>query len=504
VQSQPNILLIMADQMVPFLTGAYDHPVVKTPNLDRLAAEGIRFDAAYSPCPVCAPARACLMTGRHMSRIGAYDNGAGFGFDQPTFAHYLTLAGYDTVLAGKMHFIGPDQLHGFARRFNTNIYPAGFDWTPQRGLEHVSERTHALKYLGEAVHVDRWSDYLSYDKETHLRAREYLHAKGVERFKAMEGQVEASKPFFLCASYHHPHEPFWPPQAYWDLYEGSPIEVPEFPENLEDTYTILDRWLNTNHGVAKAPGLRKPESMRRLRRAYYALVSYIDDKVGELLSTLHQSGLDQDTIVVFTSDHGDMLVERGMVQKRCFYEWSSRVPLIVRFPDGRLAGTTRPEPVSLIDLAPTFLDFARTPASERLEMDGRSLVGLLEGSDAEDWEAISEYHSQGAHTPCFMIRQGDYKYVHIHGYPDRQLFDLSADPGEWNNLAGKPETHDIQARLEARLLELFEPDAIDAAIQESIARRQLIKRAMQASNQRWDAEPRFDPHKGMLEAYLDT
>jgi choline-sulfatase len=502
MESKPNILLIMADQMIPFITGAYGHEVVQTPNIDRLAAEGVIFNAAYSPCPVCAPARASLMTGRYMSRIGAFDNGAHFSCDEPTFAHYLALAGYDTALAGKMHFVGPDQLHGFARRFNTNIYPAGFDWTPKRGLEYLSERTHAMQYVGEAVHVGRWSDYLSYDEETHLRAKEYLHAKGSEKRKVQEGQVENPKPFFLCVSYHHPHEPFWPPQEYWDRYEGAPIEIPEFPENLEQTYTILDRWLNTNHGVAKATNLRDPESLRRLRRAYYALVSYIDDKVGELLSTLEESGLGQDTIVVLTSDHGDMLVERGMVQKRCFYEWSSRVPLIVRFPDSRLAGAAHPEPVSLIDLAPTFLDMAHAPQEERLPLDGRSLLGLLDGSDAQDWEAISEYHSQGAHTPCFMIRQGNYKYIYIHGYPDRQLFDLEADPGEWNNLAGDPERHEVQERMEARILELFNPDAIDAAIMESIAKRRLVKSAMQASGRSWVAEPRFDPHKSMLEAYL--
>ncbi|UCC62597.1 MAG: sulfatase-like hydrolase/transferase, partial [Anaerolineae bacterium] len=279
---KPDILFIMADQLIPFLTGAYGHPVVKTPNLDRLVKEGVRFDAAYSPCPACAPARASLMTGQYVSRIGVYDNAAPLSCQEPTFAHYLTLAGYDTALAGKMHFVGPDQLHGFGRRFNTNVYPADFAWVPSRGVKAQVSRRHALNYVGQAVKVGRWSQFLSYDEETHFRALEYLHAKGIER-QATQERGEPSQPFFLCVSYHHPHEPFWPPQALWDLYEGQEIEVPEFPDNLEETYSTLDRWLNFFPGVAKAKDLRKPESLRRVRRAYYALVTYIDIKVGQLL-----------------------------------------------------------------------------------------------------------------------------------------------------------------------------------------------------------------------------
>jgi choline-sulfatase len=500
-QQKPNILFIMADQMIPFLTGAYGHPVVKTPNLNHLVEEGVRFDAAYSPCPVCVPARASLMTGQYVSRIGAYDNAAPFSCEEPTFAHYLTLAGYDTVLAGKMHLIGPDQLHGFSRRFNTNVYPADFAWVPARGVEHQVSRRHALLYVGEAVQVGQWSQFLSYDEETHFRALEYLHAKGIEKQYAQEQGEPSPQPFFLCVSYHHPHEPFWPPKDLWDLYEDEEIEIPEFPDNLEETYSTLDKWLNVYHGVTKAKNLRDPESIRRVRRAYYALVTYIDIKVGELLASLEENGFHENTIVVFCSDHGDMLCERGMVQKRTFYEWSSRVPLIIRFPDRWQGGTVHTEPVNLIDLLPTFLDMAGVGVEERLPMDGRSLMGLLDGSDTEGWEAISEYHSQGAHAPCFMIRRGKYKYVYIHGY-ESQLFDLEADPGEWNNLVGQPAYKEIEEQLKARIFELFDPDAIDDAVMESVRKRTLIKRAMESTHTRWDVEPRFDPTKGITDQYL--
>jgi|Deesub1362A_J573_1020465.scaffolds.fasta_scaffold07033_2 choline-sulfatase len=499
-QRKPNILFIMADQLIPFLTGAYGHPVVKTPNLDRLAEEGVRFDAAYSPCPVCAPARAALMTGKYVSNIGAYDNAASFSCEEPTFAHYLTLAGYDVVLAGKMHFIGPDQLHGFRSRFNTNEYPADFAWTPARGADQQVSHNHALQYVGENIKVGRWNQFLSYDEEAHFRALEYLHAKGVEWQIAQE-RGELPQPFFLCVSYHHPHEPFWPPKDLWDLYEGEEIEIPEFPDNLEETYSTLDKWLNFYHGVAKAKNLRDPGSLYRVRRAYYALVTYIDIKVGELLASLEENGFRENTIVVFCSDHGDMLCEKGMVQKRTFYEWSSRIPLIIRFPDGWQKGTVRTEPVNLIDLAPTFLDMAGVGEEERLPMDGRSLMGLLDGSDTEERVVFSEYHSQGAHAPCFMIREGKYKYVYIHGY-DSQLFDLETDPGEWHNLVGDPRYKDVEERLKACILEQFDPDAIDRAVTESVRKRALIRRAMEITQTRWDFEPRFDPTKGILDQYL--
>ena len=497
---KPNVLFIMADQMIPFLTGAYGHPVVKTPNLDRLVEEGIRFDAAYSPCPICVPARASLLTGRHVSRIGTYDNAASFSCEEPTFAHHMTRAGYDAVVAGKMHLIGSDQLHGFRKRFNTNVYPTGFDWVPGRGLDDKVSKRHAEQYVGRNVHVGRWSQFLSYDEETHLRALEYLHAKGVERGRAAAAGGKAS-PFFLFVSYHHPHEPFWPPPELWNLYEDEEVSVPELPENLEDYHSTLDEWLNYYHGVHKVEDLTDPESMRRVRRAYYALVTYVDRRVGELLDSLEENGFRENTVVIFTSDHGDMLLERGMVQKRTFYEWSTRVPLIFRFPDGRWGGMVRPEPVSLIDLFPTFLDLAGVAEAERLPVDGRSLMGLIDGSDSEDWEAVSEFHSQGAHTSCFMIRQGRHKYVYIHGY-ESQLFDLQADPGEWNNLAGDPDYAEVEDRLRGRIFELFDPAAVDEEVMTSVRKRKVIKKAMAMTGTRWDFEPRFDPAKGVLDQYL--
>jgi choline-sulfatase len=456
-----NVLVVMADQLVPFLTGPYGDPVAQTPNLDALARDGVRYDAAYTPYPLCSPARAAFMTGRYASRYGCYDNAAILPADVPTVAHYLTLAGYDTVLSGKMHFVGPDQLHGFAKRLTTDVYPAAMDWVPTQDPEGRFVRGgHARSYVPPRVGPVRWSKFLAYDEETQFRALEYLHG-------------EPQEPFFLVVSFHHPHDPFRPTQPDWDLYEGVEIPIPHTPAEIE--YSAMDVWANEAHET-DAVDLRDPENLRALRRAYYALVTYVDRKLGELLAAVPD-----DTIVVFTSDHGDMLAERAMVQKRCFYEWSARIPLIVRYPDRRAAGTSVDAPVSLLDIAPTVLDWCGI--EERLPMDGRS---LLDAGDA----VFSEYPVEKVRAPCFLVRRGTYKYVYVHGHGE-QLFDLATDPGEWNDLAQTTDTKEYRDVI----LEQFDPDAIARDGVESVARRDLIARAMAKTSTRWDWQPFFDATK---------
>jgi choline-sulfatase len=454
-----NVLVVMVDQLVPFMTRPYGDPVAQTPNMQLLADEGVRFDAAYTPYPLCSPARAAFMTGDYASRHGCYDNASILPADVPTVAHYLTLAGYETVLSGKMHFVGPDQLHGFARRLTTDVYPAAMNWVPTQDPDGRFVRGgHARSYVPPRVGVVPWSKFLAYDEETHFRALEYLR----------NGPAD---PFFLVVSYHHPHDPFQVTQELWDLYEGVDIPIPDTPEDVE--YSVMDVWANEAHET-DAVDLRDPDGLRALRRAYYALVSYVDRKLGELLEVVPD-----DTLVIFTSDHGDMLAERAMVQKRCFYEWSARVPLLVRHPDRR-AGVVD-TPVSLLDVAPTIL--AAAGADERLPMDGGNLFepgGVV----------FSEYHVEKVRAPCFMVRQGRWKYIYIHGHGE-QLFDLESDPGEWVNLAGERDTTELREAILAR----FDPDAIARHGVESVARRDVIARAMAMTSTRWDYSPPFDATK---------
>lgn len=498
--NQPNILFIVSDQMTAALTGVYGHPVVQTPHLERLAADGVRFDSAYTPFPLCSPGRACLMTGRHASAIGAWDNGALLPADQPTFAHYLSAAGYDSALSGKMHFIGPDQLHGFRQRFNTDIYSSDFTWVRDEWLriketggrnpeEVMSQRAayNARGYTGDGVRINAWHGPLAYDEETHSHAIQYLRAQSAG---------DDNQPFMLCASYHHPHEPFWPPQEYWDLYEDAEIELPEFPANLDETYSIMDRNLNAYHGTRRY-NLRDEEGLYRLRRAYYGLVTYMDRKVGELLDTLDETGLAENTVVIFTSDHGDMLCEKEMVQKRCFYEWSCRVPLIVRFPDRWRAGSTHEAPVSLLDLLPTFAELAGYDAL--LPHDGTSLIPQLEQPNLERTVYAQAHEAVG--MPCIMARRGTYKYNYFHGY-EPQLFDLAQDPGEWHNLAADPAHAGVADELRTGILEQFDPERMAADNLASLRRRELIGIRLREHGQTWAHFPHFDARRNAMTQYL--
>jgi choline-sulfatase len=196
-----------------------------------------------------------------------------------------------------------------------------------------------------------------------------------------------------------------------------------------------------------------------------------------------------------------MLCEKSMVQKRIFYDYSARVPLLMRFPHDQYAGTIVKEPVNLIDLLPTFLDVVGVPAEARLPMDGQSVMGLVDGTDTAPRTTFSEMHVEDNPVPCFMVRRGKYKLIYLHGV-GAQLFDLEADPDEWENLSGKPELASVEADLRNAILERFDVEAIERDIVRSIRARQLILPAMRRNNTLWDYEPRYDPNRDATRQYL--
>lgn len=485
---KPDILIVMADQLTAALTGAYGHPVVQTPGMDRLGREGVRFDAAYSNCPLCTPARAALVSGRYVSRTRSYDNAGILPCDVPTFAHHLRLAGYEVVATGKMHFVGADQLHGFERRLTTDIYPSDFSWTSS--WDDVVETEESVR-RGKGRQIPTagpcdWSSQLDYDEETHFRALEFLRQRRPEL-----PENKGRRPFCLLASYSHPHPPYLAPRRFWDLYEGAEIELPEIPAGLSACESEMDRWLGNFEGVPDDM-LADADTMRRFRRAYYGLVSYADSKLAELLDTLDDLGMRNDTATFFTSDHGDMLGERRLVEKRVFYEWSARVPLLASWPGRWAAGTHCAEPVTLVDLFPTLVELAAAPPPTAV--DGRSFLDVLEGRPDSGPErvAVSEYHGEGVKACCFMVRRGPYKYIYIDGYPG-QLFDLRTDPDELDNLAGQPASAEIEASLHGELLARFDLEAVAADVQQSQAEHALLRQAMREGERtHWDHQPFFD------------
>jgi choline-sulfatase len=493
VDGRPNILLVMADQVVPFLTGPYGDPAVQTPALDRLADQGVTFDAAYTAVPLCSPSRAALLAGRDASALGVFDNASVFPADQPTLGHYLSAHGYDTALSGKMHFVGPDQLHGFRTRLTTDVFPAGVDWVPELDEEgRFPAGGHARHYAPPDPGVRPWTMFRAYDEETQFRARQYLLNRSLE---------EQSDPFCLVVSYHHPHDPFHVSQEAWDRYEDAEIPLSEPDDTGGLARSVMDDWADDAHETA-AYDLRDPAARRITRRAYYAALSSVDDMVGQLLEALETTGELENTLVLFTSDHGDMMTERGMVQKRCFYEWSARVPLIARFPDALHAGTRIAQPVSLIDLLPTVLDVVGVPEPRRAHINGRSLLPLIARADSDhdfasptdttESPVFSEYHLEKVFAPCFMVRLGHFKYILVHEH-DEQLFDLDADPGERTDLSEDPAHQEVRDALRALVLDRFDPVRLSAEGRASIARRAVVRDAMRHNGTHWDYEPRFDP-----------
>jgi choline-sulfatase len=498
--SRPNILFVMADQLSALATSPYGNRDVLTPHLQALADRGVTFERAYCNHPLCVPSRASMMAGRLAGRLPVNDNGEELPASVPTFVHHLRHGGYKTILAGKMHYVGPDQLHGFEERLTTDIYPSDYMWTvdwdslgdpPRRGFRRVDEAT-GQPYVRHMAHMVKeagpvpWSYQLEYDEETHFRALEALRGLARRRGPGKD------QPWFLCASYTHPHDPYVNSQEYWDRYEERQIAPPAAPPPGWEPHPV-DVWTNTYHGVdAVAP---TAEDIRRSRRGYYASTSYFDDKLGQLVAEVERLGLSGNTVVFVTADHGDMCGERGMWFKRTVREWSARVPLIVAGPRVRRGHRIR-QTVSLVDLFPTMLDVAGLPPATSFPqpLDGHTLAPGLWGETG--WtcpdEAIVENFGEGTIAPVRALIAGHHKLIYTHGRPD-QLHDLEADPHEWINLADTPGHRELAADLKERLLRDWDPARVDREIRESQHRRQFLRETLYAGTYTpWDFTPPFD------------
>ena len=460
----PNILVIQADQMTPGVLPAYGHPLVKAPNLDALAGSGVVFESAYCNFPLCVPSRASMLAGRFAHNIASWDNAMEMPAHIPTLAHYLRDVGYHTVLSGKMHFIGPDQMHGFDERTTTDIYPANFTWTP----DWIVGERYRPTGINPAGIVDAGqcvrSLQIDYDDEVE-------HATVQKLFDL--ARFNDDKPWLLWASFTHPHSPFVTTKKYWDLYDHDDIDMPKVPPIPVDELDEMSRWLYYAHAQDRLT--IKDEHVRNARHAYYGMTSYVDDKVGHIMTTLEELGLREDTVVVFIADHGEMLGERGKWFKQYFYEGSVRVPMIVSYPGTYGPGRVS-EHVSLVDLLPTLMDWAGADWQPVNPMDGHSLDGLLSGGDAAwDNTVISEYTGEGVIAPCRMIRRGDWKYIYTHGHPGL-LYNVTTDPLELDNLAGTPEAADIEAELARDILVDWDPVAVNDACIQSQKERLFIQK----------------------------
>ncbi len=478
---QPNILLIEADQMASFVLSLYNpHGQAKTPNLDVLAQDGVLFQNAYCNSPLCCPSRAAMFTGSKPSHNGVWGNGSEFNADIPTMMHFLKSAGYRTVVSGKTHFVGPDQLHGFDKRLTTDMYPSGFGWS-------IDWKPHVKHQLGTSVKrlelsgPCRTNDQILFDTEVQFRAIEFL------RYEALEPK---ESPFFLHVSYTQPHDPFQSVPKYWDLYEDTEIDLPKIAEDA-DPHPVT-KWLKIHHGVDQYPP--SEERIRATRRGYYAMISHIDEFVGEIVTELKLLGLYDDTIILFCSDHGDMMGERNMWFKRTFHEPSVRVPLIFhnpkRFSPGRVT-----QSVSLADLCPTLAEIGGAKAESDRYGSGHSnsFVQLLNGrTDGWKDEAVIEYFGAGVEEPWLCIRRGNYKYVYTRNHAPL-LFNLADDPDEIENLADDESLKDVMQTMHAALFDSLDIEATTEHVIGLKQTRKFIHTALDTNGgYSWDYQPHFD------------
>ena len=479
MQDRPNFLILMADQLTARALPAYGNRIARTPHIDALAAGGVVFESFYCNSPLCAPSRFSFLSGRQISAIGAYDNAAEFPAEVPTFAHYLRDSGYHTVLSGKMHFCGADQLHGFEERLTTDIYPADFGWTPD--WTRFAERPswyHTMDSVTQAGPCAR-TNQIDFDDDVVFQARQKIFdlARSKDR-----------RPFCMVASMTHPHDPYAIPQRYWDRYEGVEIDMPRInlpPERLDPH----SKRLRHVCGLDLLPV--NEAQVRAARRAYYGAVSYVDDQIGVLLEALRDAGFAEDTVVLLLADHGDMLGERGLWYKMSFFEPACRIPLIVHAPR-RFAARRVAESASLVDVAPTLMELAgRRPGDCAAPLDGRSLAPQLKGAAGRD-EVIGEYLAEGAIAPLVMIKRGRHKFVHSPADPD-QLYDLIDDPDEIDNLAASGQHAARVREFRDETARRWDLAALEAAVLASQRRRHFVFRALREGHYTsWDFQPTRD------------
>ena len=484
-----NILIVMVDQLAPRFLPIHGHPLVKAPNLERLAARGVVFDSAYCNSPLCSPSRTAFMTGALPSRTGGYDNAAEFRADLPTFAHYLRRLGYRTILSGKMHFCGPDQLHGFEERLTTDIYPADYGWTPD--WEHPLARPswyHNMSSVIDAGLCIR-TNQMDFDEEVAFAAERAIY----DHVRARD-----DRPFLMVASLTHPHDPFAITRPYWDLYPHQAVDLPVVGR---DDVPLDPHSARIRHVCAMDAVDLTEEQIRNARHAYYGAISFCDAQLGRLLDALDATGLD-DAAVLFLGDHGEMLGERGLWYKMSFFEGASRVPLVVSAP-GLVPPSRVAASVSLIDILPTLVELAGGSTDTLASpVDGRSLMPHLMGQAGHD-EVIGEYLAESALTPLVMLRRGRWKFIHTRSDPD-QLYDLSSDPEERSNLANSPDDAECLASFRAEVAIRWDLDSLDRAVRDSQRRRRLVDAAlMTGTTKPWDYQPFRDATRQYIRNTMD-
>lgn len=463
----PNVLLIMSDQHTRKALGFAGNTVARTPNLDALARSGVYFESAYCTYPVCVPSRASLLTGLYPHHHQAVDNSRAWPFKVKTLAHILGGAGYMTGLIGKMHFVDA-QTHGFAYKLDFNdwhqylgpktklVAEEIIDPNSGSGIPQIDDlwRESGDPWTG-VIERDNREGYTSVGRISALAEEDHFEsfvARESIRFIRDHGKQQ---PFFLVSSFLKPHDPFMPAERFAKMFDAFEMKLPETWGKIDPATT--PKWVQEriqyDYGC---PELRFPEAAKLHTAYYYANLAQTDDNIGKLLRTLRELGLEENTIVLYTSDHGEMLGEKGLWQKMTFYEPAAGVPLLWRVPGVTSPNARCAAPVSLVQVAATLLELCGVSAPT--ELDGLSVTRLLHEPSGENERTVFAEMRLKTKSPGVMIRQGRYKYCYYVGDLE-ELFDLDTDPAEMKNLTGLLTYREKHDELKEKLFAWHSPES---------------------------------------------
>ncbi len=443
--SQSNLLIIMSDEHQARAMGCAGHPFVQTPHLDSLAARGIRFTDAYTPSPICVPARASFATGRYVHVNRLWDNAMPYTGEPKGWGHVLQNADISVESVGKLHY----RHHEDPAGFDTEHIPmqvvngVGMVWASIRKEDERIQPPGGGRMLGDYIGPGE-SKYTEYDAAVTARTSQWF---------ADRAASNNDRPWCLYVGLVAPHFPLVVPQEYFDLY---PLDsLPPVKLHPDDGHSRHPWVEKQNAAMDSESKFRDPEERLAAMASYYGLCTWMDHNVGQIISALNDAGFGDNTTVMYTSDHGDNVGARGLWGKSNLYQESVAVPLIMAGPD--VTPGTCDTPVSLLDISATVPDHFGLP----FKGDGASLHALAAAESDPDRPILSEYHAAGAVSGAFMLRKGRWKLNYYVGF-ESELYDMRNDPEELTNLAGDPAHANTVAAMEAALRDILDPEATDA------------------------------------------
>lgn len=481
MSGRPNLLYIHSDQHSPFVTGCYGCDSIDTPNLDALAARGVVLENVYCPSPICVPSRSAMLTGRYPHENEVWTNTHVLDSGIPTFAHAMGAAGYDPVLIGRMHSNGPDQLHGYAERL---VGDHGPNFPGGQGASHgMLHGTAGPKRVSIRKSGIGQSAYQVHDEDVSAATVGTLDRLGVQR---RAGTM--AKPFSISVGFMLPHQPFVARREDFERFADR-IPPPRTPVPYsEDLHPHFKKWRQVC-GIVDVPA----EEIQRARVAYWALVYRMDVMIGQILDSLSINGFEQDTLVIYSSDHGEQVGEHGLWWKQTFYDDSAKVPAIIAWPGRIQAGRRIDHVISSLDINATMVDaLGGTPLPTSR---GRTLLPLFENPSAE-WDdiAFSEFCTDDG---CLqrMIRKGPWKLSYYHRQPS-QLFNVVEDPREMVDRIDDPGCADVVSELTARVLDGWDPDLVWEKIQTKQKENRVLsewtRNVKPEDTHRWELRPEMD------------